>query len=101
MALIGAGWIGAEIATAARGAGCEVVCVEAASAPLAKPIGADLGLRTLPWWSDVDLRLDTPVAEVTERGLRLQCGTEVAADVVVTGVGVRPATAWLRDSGVN
>src|SRR5215469_1497677 len=52
LGIVGAGWIGAELATAAAHRGCEVTVVEAASAPLASAIGAEIGRRTVPWYRE-------------------------------------------------
>ncbi|MFF0305971.1 NAD(P)/FAD-dependent oxidoreductase [Streptosporangium sp. NPDC004379] len=102
IAVVGAGWIGAEVATAARRAGCEVTVVEAAGVPLAAALGP-VGARTVPWYEQagVDLRLGTAVASVDHGGLILADGSAIEADVVVTGVGVRPAVEWLAGSGVG
>ena len=54
--LIGASWIGAEVATAALARGCLVTCLEAGPAPLAQALGPDVGATFLPWWGDVELR---------------------------------------------
>ncbi|WP_240197548.1 NAD(P)/FAD-dependent oxidoreductase [Nonomuraea lactucae] len=99
--VIGAGWIGAEVATAARRAGCEVTVLEAASAPLAHAVSAEMGARTLSWYEGVDLRLDTMVASVDEGGVRLVGGEFVQAHVVVTGIGVRPAVEWLAGADID
>lgn len=101
VAIIGASWIGAEIASAAVQRGCSVSCVEAGPAPLAQTLGEQVGRRTLTWWEDVDLRTDTKVAAVDDDGLCLADGVKIPADTVVTGVGVQPATAWLRGSGID
>ncbi|MBB6552919.1 NAD(P)/FAD-dependent oxidoreductase [Nonomuraea rubra] len=101
VAVIGAGWIGAEVATAARRAGCEVTVVESASAPLSTAVGAELGGRTLPWYDGIDLRLRTMVDSVDEGGVRLVGGEFVEAHVVVTGIGVRPAVEWLADADID
>jgi NADPH-dependent 2,4-dienoyl-CoA reductase/sulfur reductase-like enzyme len=98
--LIGASWIGAEVATAALTYGCSVTCLEAGPAPLAQALGAEIGATFLPWWRDVDLRTGTAVASVEADRVELADGTAVPADVVVTGVGVRPETGWLQDSGL-
>lgn len=100
--VIGAGWIGAEVATAAAAAGATVTVVEAAEAPLAAVLGAELGALTVPWYAEagVELLLDTKIAAVADGGLELADGTFLPADEVVTGVGVRPETAWLDGSGV-
>ncbi|MFC4001251.1 NAD(P)/FAD-dependent oxidoreductase [Prauserella oleivorans] len=98
--LVGASWIGAEVATAALGAGCTVTCLEAGAAPLSAALGTDVGALFTPWWRDVDLRLGTPVASVDRGGVRVADGTVLPADVVVTGIGVRPSTGWLDGSGL-
>ncbi|MFC4059813.1 NAD(P)/FAD-dependent oxidoreductase [Planomonospora corallina] len=102
VAVVGAGWIGAEVATAARRAGCEVTVVEAAAWPLAAALGP-VGAHTAPWYDQagVDLRPGAMVATVDHGGLTLTDGSTVEADVVVTGVGVRPAVDWLAGSGVE
>lgn len=99
--VIGASWIGSEVVTAAVKHGCVVTCVEAAPAPLAVALGEDVGARTLPWWDGVDLRLGVGVAEIVDGGVDLADGTHIDADVVVSGVGVRPAVGWLAGSGVD
>ncbi|WP_028984574.1 FAD-dependent oxidoreductase [Sporichthya polymorpha] len=99
--VIGAGWIGAEVATAARTRGCHVTCVDLDALPLARLMGSEVGKRLLSWWEGIDLRLGTAVAAVTSDGVELADGETLPADVVVTGVGVRPATGWLADSGLE
>lgn len=101
VAVIGAGWIGAEVATAARRAGCAVTVIEAASAPLALAVGAEIGARTLSWYDGIDLRLDTMVGSVEEGGVELVGGGFVQAHVVVAGIGVRPAVEWLADADID
>ncbi|GAA5053249.1 3-phenylpropionate/trans-cinnamate dioxygenase ferredoxin reductase subunit [Thermocatellispora tengchongensis] len=103
VAVVGAGWIGAEVATAARKAGCEVTVVEAGDAPLAVALGAETGAYTIPWYerAGVRLLLSTRVATVDPDGITLADGTPLKADVVVTGVGVRPAVGWLDGSGIR
>lgn len=102
LAIIGAGWIGAELATAASARGCQVTVVEAGPAPLAGALGTEAGKRTVPWYeaAGVELRLGQPVESVEPGGLALPGGGWLAADEVVTAVGVRPATGWLAGSGV-
>ncbi|GAA3149473.1 FAD-dependent oxidoreductase [Planomonospora alba] len=102
VAVVGAGWIGAEVATAARRAGCEVTVVEAAAHPLAAALGP-VGAHTAPWYAQagIDLRTAAVVAAVDHGGLTLADGSAVEADVVVTGIGVRPAVDWLAGSGVE
>src|SRR5262249_17268738 len=64
-------------------------------------LGAEAGSRTVPWCSaaGVDLRLGQPVESVEHGGIALPGGGWLAADEVVTAVGVRPAVGWLAGSG--
>lgn len=101
VAIIGAGWIGAEVATAALRAGCHVTVIEAGSAPLAHAIGPEVGARTAAFYEGIDLRLDTMVGSVDEGGVQLLDGPFVDADVVVTGIGVRPTVEWLAGSDID
>ncbi|MFI6731770.1 NAD(P)/FAD-dependent oxidoreductase [Nonomuraea sp. NPDC050451] len=101
VAIIGAGWIGAEVATAARRAGCAVTVIEAGPAPLATAVGAEIGARTERWYDGIDLRLDTMVDSVDEGGVRLVGGEFVDAHVVVAGIGVRPAVEWLTGADID
>ncbi|MDN3358431.1 FAD-dependent oxidoreductase [Actinomadura sp. DC4] len=102
LVIVGAGWIGAEVATAAAAAGCLVTVVEAADAPLAGAIGTEVGARTAGWYAEagVELRHGLKVASVGPGGLDLAGGGSIEADVVLTAVGVRPETAWLEGSGL-
>lgn len=99
--VIGASWIGAEVATAAMAAGCRVTCLELAPGPAAHVFGPEVAGRFMPWWGGVDLRCGTAVARVEDGGVLLQDGTLVPADTVVTGIGVQPETAWLEGSGLQ
>jgi 3-phenylpropionate/trans-cinnamate dioxygenase ferredoxin reductase component len=103
LVIVGAGWIGAEVATAAAAAGCRVTVVEAADAPLAGAVGAEVGARTAGWYAEagVELRHGVKVASVGHSGLDLAGGGSIAADVVLTGIGVRPEIAWLAGSGLE
>jgi 3-phenylpropionate/trans-cinnamate dioxygenase ferredoxin reductase subunit len=102
LVIVGAGWIGAELATAAAARGCQVTVVEGGPTPLAAAIGADVGARTVPWYAaaGIDLRTSALVESVEDGGLVLRDGGWIPADEVVTAVGVRPAIAWLEDSGL-
>ncbi len=103
LAIVGAGWIGAELATAAVAHGSQVTVVEAGPAPLAAAIGAPVGAQTARWYdaAGVDLRVAAAVEAVQPGGLALAGGEHIAADEIVTAVGVRPATRWLEGSGVR
>ena len=101
--IIGAGWIGAELATAAVTRGAAVTVLEAADAPLAAAVGSEVGLATVPWYAHagVELRLGQSVAAIQPDGVALSSGELLLADVVVTAIGVRPAVSWLASSGVR
>ena len=96
--VIGANWIGAEVAHAAVERGCRVTGIEYHQAPLAQTLGSEIGRRFASWWNGAQLRTGQAVAAVEPDGVHLADGEVIAADVVVTGVGVRPATRWLADS---
>jgi 3-phenylpropionate/trans-cinnamate dioxygenase ferredoxin reductase component len=102
LAIVGAGWIGAELATAAASAGCQVTVLEAAAAPLSAALGAELGALTAPWYAEAgaELRLGEQVASVEPGGLALAGGGWLPADEIVTAVGVRPEVGWLDGSGI-
>ncbi|WP_307835497.1 NAD(P)/FAD-dependent oxidoreductase [Streptomyces adelaidensis] len=101
--VVGAGWIGAEFATAAREAGCAVTVVEAADRPLAGALPAEVAAPMAAWYADsgTALRTHARVARVEPGTVVLDDGSRVAADAVVVGIGARPATAWLKDSGIE
>ena len=98
--IIGAGWIGAEVATTAANAGCEVTVVEALGHPLAAAMPKSVGDLTLPWYDElgVQLMLNTVVDSVERGFVHLVGGTSLESDATVIGVGVRPATQWLGDT---
>jgi NADPH-dependent 2,4-dienoyl-CoA reductase/sulfur reductase-like enzyme len=106
--VVGAGFIGAEVAATCRGRGLEVTMVEVAAVPLERVLGPRLGEVCAALHRDhgVDLRLGVGVDGFDADGdgrvasVRLGDGTAIAADVVVVGVGVRPATDWLEGSGL-
>ncbi|MCW2872096.1 MAG: ferredoxin reductase [Streptomyces oryziradicis] len=100
--VVGAGWIGAELATVARTAGCAVTVVEAAQRPLAEVVPEVVSERMRGWYAEagVGLLTGTAVADVEPGGVRLADGRWLAAGAVVVGIGARPATAWLAGSGV-
>ncbi len=96
LAVVGAGWIGAEVATAAAKRGAEVTVVEAGPAPLAQALGEQVGACTASWYEQagVTLRPGVGVEAVRAGGLDLRGGEHLVADEVVVGVGVRPDLAW-------
>jgi len=109
LVVVGAGFIGLEVAAVARGLGCEVTVLEAAPAPLTRVLGTGAGelIAALHRDHGVDLRCGVTTSEV-EPGpdgavgaVVLDDGTRLPADVVVVGVGVLPNTEWLAGSGVE
>ncbi len=103
LVIVGAGWIGAELATAAAARGSQVTVVEASAAPLLAAVGAEIGARTEPWYAaaGVSLRLGQAVDSVQPGGLALAGGGWLEADEIVTAVGVRPTVSWLASSAVQ
>jgi 3-phenylpropionate/trans-cinnamate dioxygenase ferredoxin reductase component len=103
LVIVGAGWIGAELATAAAGRGCRVTVLEAAQTPLAAAVGTEVGGLTAPWYAEagVELRLGESVTAIEPGGVALGDGSSLAADLVVTAVGVRPAVSWLAGTGLR
>ena len=101
--VVGAGWIGAEFATAAREAGCAVIVVEAADRPLAGALPAEITAPMAHWYAEYGAELITHA-----RGADIEPGTVILADgrllpagAVVVGIGARPATGWLAGSGIG
>ena len=105
--VVGAGFIGAEVAATAREMGLDVTMVEMAPVPFERILGAQMGQVCADVQHDhgVDLRTGVGV-EAIEGGdrverVRLTDGTVLDADVVVVGVGVAPNTEWLEGSGLT
>ena len=106
--IVGAGFIGCEVAASLRKLGVEVVLVEPQPAPLASVLGEQVGnlITRLHRAEGVDVRPGVGVAEVRGenghvRTVVLSDGSELPADLVVVGIGSRPATDWLEGSGVT
>jgi NADPH-dependent 2,4-dienoyl-CoA reductase/sulfur reductase-like enzyme len=106
LVVIGAGFIGAEVASTARGLGLEVTVVEAQQVPLAGPLGPGPGALCAELHADHGTRLltGTGLAGLVGTGrveaVELTDGTRLPADVVVVGIGATPNTEWLAGSGV-
>ncbi|MFI0158456.1 NAD(P)/FAD-dependent oxidoreductase [Streptomyces albidoflavus] len=100
--VVGAGWIGAEFATAAREAGCHVTVVEAAERPLAGALPPEAAEPMAAWYAEqgVELLTGVAVSRVEDHGVRLADGRLLPADAVVVGIGARPATGFLAGSGI-
>ena len=107
--VIGAGFIGLEVAATARGRGCTVTVLEGLDAPMIRGLGAEMGRNAALVHSDngVDLRFGVRVSGLVEgepnvvAGVALESGEVVPADVVVVGIGVSPSTEWLEGSGLE
>nr|WP_255371919.1 FAD-dependent oxidoreductase [Cellulosimicrobium sp. CUA-896] len=97
LTVVGAGWIGAELAGVAAAAGAQVTVVEAGATPLERQFGPVVGAHVAPWYAAAGVRLVTgaAVVEVRPDGVLLADGTDVPADVVLAAIGARPATSWL------
>jgi len=104
LVVIGAGFIGGEVASTATKLGLDVTVVEAALAPLAGPLGVQLGAAVAQLHAEHGTRLvcGAPVADLTGgdrvTGVQLADGRHVPADVVLVGIGAIPNTEWLCDS---
>ena len=103
LVVIGAGFIGAEVASSARSLGLDVTIVEALPAPLAGPLGAEMGAVCAALHGDHGVRLRTgvPVAGVKEEAVELADGTLLPADLVLAGIGAQPNVEWLAGSGLE
>jgi 3-phenylpropionate/trans-cinnamate dioxygenase ferredoxin reductase subunit len=107
VAVVGAGFIGCEVAATCRGLGLDVTIVEFLPLPLVRVVGPVIGEVCAGLHRDhgVKLVLGVGVAGVEGQGrverLSLVDGTSVDADVVVVGIGVSPATDWLEGSGLT
>ena len=108
LVLVGAGFIGLEIAASARSLGCEVTVVEALPVPLGRVVGADLGRWFMRLHERHGVRMLTgrTVRSVDGelnriRRLRLDDGTVLECGHLVIGVGSEPACDWLAGSGLS
>ena len=107
VAVVGGGFIGAEIASAARQLGLEVTVVDTLPTLMTRGLGPELGARMteLHRRNGVALRLDAAVADLVGddrvTGVALADGSVVDADLVVVGVGTAPNVDWLRGSGLR
>lgn len=105
--VIGAGFIGCEVAASLRGMGVQVTLVEPQAAPLAGVLGEQAGALIARLHRDegVDVRTGVAVSSVSGsesvEAVTLSDGSVVAAELVVVGVGSRPACDWLAGSGVE
>ncbi|MEZ0383676.1 NAD(P)/FAD-dependent oxidoreductase [Mycobacterium sp. pW045] len=104
--VIGAGFIGCEVSASLRGAGVQVVLVEPQPTPLAAALGEQVGALITRLHRDegVDVRTGVKVDSVSGsdgvESVTLSDGSAIPADLVVVGVGSRPACDWLAGSGI-
>lgn len=108
LAVIGAGWIGLEVAASARQRGVQVTVVEAAKQPLVAALGEKVGevFANLHRDHGVDLRLEAQVEEITTEGgqasgLKLRDASTVAADAVLVAVGAKPNVDLADQAGLS
>ncbi|MBV9661211.1 MAG: FAD-dependent oxidoreductase [Acidimicrobiales bacterium] len=106
--VIGAGFIGLEVASSAASLGVPVTVLEALPVPLERALGPQMGQAIMDWHlgKGMDIRSGVGVNELVlgaerPQGVRLHDGTMVAAETIVVGVGVIPCTDWLDGSGVD
>jgi 3-phenylpropionate/trans-cinnamate dioxygenase ferredoxin reductase component len=108
--VVGAGFIGAEVASTCAGLGCRVTVIETMEIPLSNILGPLIGAHcgSLHATHGVDLRTGAGVAglrrvEGAAPGLEVELvgGDVLEADVVVVGIGVVPAVGWLEGSGLT
>jgi NADPH-dependent 2,4-dienoyl-CoA reductase/sulfur reductase-like enzyme len=107
MVVVGAGFIGAEVASAFRGREGDVTIVEATSSPLARVLGEGMGTRLSEMHGrhGTSLLCGVTVTELERNGdgvsgVVLSDGQRIAAEVVLVSIGAVPATAWLQSSGI-
>ncbi len=108
IAVIGGGWIGLEVAAAARTAGVEVTVVEMAELPLLGVLGRQVAQVFAGLHADngTELVLGSQVSEITvsegrAAGVRLADGSHLLADAVVVGVGITPNTGLGAEAGLT
>ncbi len=105
--VIGGGWIGLEVAAAARTAGAEVVVLEALELPLVRVLGREVAevFGSLHTEHGVDLRTGVSVASVAQEDgqalVTLADGSSVTADLLVVGVGAVPNTELADAAGLD
>jgi len=105
--VVGAGFIGSEVAASCRGHGVDVTILEALPVPLSRALGPDMGRACVGLHEDhgVTVRCGVAVAGFEGNGrveaIRLGTGEIVPADLVVVGIGVAPETTWLEGSGLE
>jgi NADPH-dependent 2,4-dienoyl-CoA reductase/sulfur reductase-like enzyme/nitrite reductase/ring-hydroxylating ferredoxin subunit len=100
--VIGASFIGLEVAASLRARNIDVHVVGRESCPMEKVLGPHIGrfIRKLHEEHGVTFHLGTTATAIEDRSVRLQNGENIPADLVVIGIGVRPATALAEQAGL-
>ncbi len=95
--MIGAGFVGAEVASTATGLGAHVSMIEVEAAPLARVAGAEVGHLLADRWRavGVDLHLGAQIARVEPDRVDLADGTSIAYDALLVAIGAEPASDLL------
>ncbi|MDQ6686853.1 MAG: FAD-dependent oxidoreductase [Actinomycetota bacterium] len=107
LAIVGGGWVGLEVASAARNAGARVTVLETLELPLVRVLGPEVAriFASLHKENGVDLRLSTEISAITGNGssasVHLADGSSVEADLVVVGIGAVPNTALAESAGLK
>ncbi len=105
--VVGAGWIGSEVAASARQLGAEVAVVAPEPVPLARVLGPEVGgiYRDLHLGHGVDLHLSTEIEAIVgdkaARGVRTTDGVVIEGDLVIVGVGATPRVELAEDAGLR
>ena len=105
--IIGGGWIGLEVAAAARRAGADVIILEALDLPLVRVLGPEVAgtFAALHQAHGVDLRVSTEVSSISANSgeviVTLADGSSVEADLLVVGIGVTPETSLAEAAGLH
>jgi 3-phenylpropionate/trans-cinnamate dioxygenase ferredoxin reductase component len=107
LVIVGGGWIGLEVAAAARRAGAQVTILEALDLPLVRVLGPEVArtFAALHQAHGVDLRVDTEVSSIEANGgvaiVTLAGGSSIEADLLVVGIGVTPDTTLAEAAGLR
>lgn len=101
--IVGAGFIGLEVASSLRTRGLEVDVVAREAVPMDRILGEEVGrfIQRTHERNGVRFHLGTEVAAIDEQAVNLATGAKLEADLVVVGIGVRPATALAADAGLE
>jgi NADPH-dependent 2,4-dienoyl-CoA reductase/sulfur reductase-like enzyme/nitrite reductase/ring-hydroxylating ferredoxin subunit len=101
--IVGASFIGLEVASSLRARGLEIHVVGPEAIPMARVLGPQLGsfVRSVHEQHGVKFHLGQTAISIDERAVTLDSGERIDADLVVVGIGVRPAIALAEDAGLT